>query len=254
MTAVLPTASRERRRAFGSLSALLAAHAISQTGNVITTFAIPFYVLGLGGSGVEVGIAAFFSTLPIVVGGALVVRAPEAVGAVLDPHTDEPLADRLAYHQNAMGAVSGPFDAFLTLRGLKTLAVRMERHSATATRVAEFLDGHDAVSQVLYPGLPQHSGHEVAARQMRGFGGMVSFRLARGRDAALKTCASTSVFILAESLGGVESLIEHPQNMTLISAEGSELVPPADLVRISVGIESIGDLLADLKQALDALH
>ncbi len=221
---------------------------------VDNTFASPYLQnpLELGADVVVHSTTKYVGGHSDVVGGALVVRAPGAAGAVLDPHTDEPLADRLAWHQNAMGAVSGPFDAFLTLRGLKTLAVRMERHSATAGQVAEFLSGHAAVSEVLYPGLPGHPGHEVAARQMRGFGGMVSFRLARGRDAALKACASTSVFTLAESLGGVESLIEHPGAMTHGSVAGTVLEVPDDLVRLSVGLEDAEDLLADLDGALAA--
>jgi len=172
-----------------------------------------------------------------VVGGALVVR-------------DAGLGERLAYHQNAMGAVAGPFDAWLTLRGLKTLAVRMERHCDNAERVVEMLTGHPAVAEVLYPGLPQHPGHEVAAKQMRRYGGMVAFRHAGGEQAAVEVCDRTRVFLLGESLGGVESLIEHPGRMTHASAAGSPLQVPGDLVRLSVGIESGDDLLADLVRAL----
>jgi len=221
---------------------------------VDNTFATPYLQnpLELGADVVVHSTTKYVGGHSDVVGGALVVRAPEAAGAVVDPHTDEPLADRLAWHQNAMGAVSGPFDAFLTLRGLKTLAVRMERHGATAALVADHLAGHDAVSEVLYPGLATHPGHDVAARQMRGFGGMISFRLRRGRDAALKTCASTSVFTLAESLGGIESLIEHPAAMTHGSVAGTVLEVPDDLVRLSVGLEDADDLLADLDAALAA--
>lgn len=172
-----------------------------------------------------------------VVGGALVTD-------------DEELDQAFAFLQNGAGAVPGPFDAYLTLRGLKTLVLRMQRHSENAAAVAEFLSGHPAVSSVLYPGLPSHPGHEVAARQMRGFGGMVSVRMRAGRAAAEKLCAQTSVFILAESLGGVESLIEHPSAMTHASTAGSQLEVPDDLVRLSVGIEDVADLLADLDQAL----
>lgn len=172
-----------------------------------------------------------------VVGGALVTN-------------DEQLDQAFAFLQNGAGAVPGPFDAYLTLRGLKTLVLRMQRHSENAAAVAEFLAGHPAVSTVLYPGLPSHPGHEVAARQMRGFGGMVSVRMRGGRAAAEKLCAQTSVFILAESLGGVESLIEHPSAMTHASTAGSQLEVPDDLVRLSVGIEDVTDLLADLDQAL----
>ena len=148
-----------------------------------------------------------------------------------------------------MGAVASPFDSWLVLRSLKTLGVRMERHCANAARVVEFLVDHPAVASVLYPGLPTHPGHDIAARQMSGFGGMVSFRLRDGEDAALKVCERTQVFTLAESLGGVESLIEHPGRMTHASAAGSPLEVPADLVRLSVGIEDVDDLLADLEQA-----
>jgi cystathionine gamma-synthase len=136
------------------------------------------------------------------------------------------------------------------MRGLKTLALRMERHSENATRVAEFLAEHPAVDTVLYPGLPSHPNHDVAARQMTGFGGMVSVRVKGGRAAAQQLCARTEIFILAESLGGVESLIEHPGAMTHASTAGSQLEVPEDLVRLSVGIEDAADLLGDLEQAL----
>lgn len=172
-----------------------------------------------------------------VIGGALVVR-------------DLELAERLAFHQNSMGAVPGPLDSWLVLRGIKTLGVRMDRHSANARAVVDFLSEHSAVSQVLYPGLESHPGHEVASRQMRDFGGMVSFRAAGGEQAAVDLCARTEVFTLGESLGGVESLIEHPGRMTHASAAGSPLEVPADLVRLSVGIEDVEDLIADLDKAL----
>jgi cystathionine gamma-synthase len=172
-----------------------------------------------------------------VVGGALI-----AAGSGL--------GEELAYHQNAMGAINGPFDAWLTLRGVKTLGVRMDRHCDNAERVAAYLDGHRAVAQVLYPGLPDHPGHETAAKQMRRFGGMVSFRAAGGEEQAVRICERTKLFVLAESLGGVESLIEHPGRMTHASAAGSPLEVPADLVRLSVGIETADDLLGDLEQAL----
>lgn len=172
-----------------------------------------------------------------VVGGALVTN-------------DRELDEAFAFLQNGAGAVPGPFDAYLTMRGLKTLVLRMQRHSENASAVAEFLEGHPAVSAVLYPGLPSHPGHDVAARQMSAFGGMVSVRMRGGRDAARDLCAKTKVFILAESLGGVESLIEHPSAMTHASTAGSQLEVPDDLVRLSVGIEDIADLLADLDQAL----
>jgi cystathionine gamma-synthase len=146
--------------------------------------------------------------------------------------------------------VASPFDSWLVLRSLKTLGVRMDRHSANAAQVVEFLVEHPAVASVLYPGLPDHPGHDIAAKQMAGFGGMVSFRLRDGEDAALKVCERAQLFTLAESLGGVESLIEHPGRMTHASAAGSPLEVPGDLVRLSVGIEDADDLLADLDQAL----
>ncbi len=172
-----------------------------------------------------------------VVGGALITN-------------DEELDAAFGFLQNGAGAVPGPFDAYLTMRGLKTLVLRMQRHSENAAAVAEFLAGHPAVGAVFYPGLPGHPGHDVAARQMSGFGGMVSVRLRGGRRAAEALCAGTEVFILAESLGGVESLIELPSAMTHASTAGSQLEVPDDLVRLSVGIEDVADLLADLERAL----
>ncbi len=172
-----------------------------------------------------------------VVGGALVVR-------------DAGLADKIAFHQNAIGAVAGPFDAFLVLRGIKTLGVRMDRHSDNAEKVAEFLQRHRAVTSVLYPGLDGHPGHETAAKQMKRYGGIVSFRVTGGEQHALDVCNRAQVFTLGESLGGVESLIEHPGRMTHASVAGTPLEVPADLIRLSVGIETADDLLADLEQAL----
>ena len=172
-----------------------------------------------------------------VIGGALVTN-------------DHELDEAFGFLQNGAGAVPGPFDAYLTMRGLKTLVLRMARHSENAMAVAQFLAEHAAVNAVLYPGLPSHPGHDVAARQMRGFGGMVSLRLRGGRPAAERLCAGTRVFILAESLGGVESLIELPSAMTHASTAGSQLEVPDDLVRLSVGIEDVADLLADLEGAL----
>ena len=172
-----------------------------------------------------------------VVGGALVT-------------SDEELDAAFGFLQNGAGAVPGPFDAYLTMRGLKTLVLRMQRHSENAAAVAQFLAERPAVASVLYPGLPTHPGHQVAARQMHGFGGMVSVRMRGGRAAAQALCANTRVFILAESLGGVESLIEHPGAMTHASTAGSQLEVPDDLVRLSVGIEDEADLIADLEQAL----
>jgi cystathionine gamma-synthase len=163
---------------------------------------------------------------------------------------DDELFQELAFHQNAMGAINGPFDAWLTLRGVRTLGVRMDRHCDNAEKIVEFLGRHKAVAEVLYPGLPEHPGHDVAAKQMRRFGGMVSFRAAGGEAAAVDVCNRATLFTLGESLGGVESLIEHPGRMTHASAAGSPLEVPADLVRLSVGIETVDDLLADLEQAL----
>jgi cystathionine gamma-synthase len=173
----------------------------------------------------------------------------DVVGGALVTGSEELDAD-FAFLQNGAGGVPGPFDAYLTIRGLKTLELRMQRHSENAARVAEFLVEHPAVSRVLYPGLPTHPGHDVAARQMSGFGGMVSVRMAGGPEAARKLCSRTEIFILAESLGGVESLIEYPGAMTHASTAGSQLEVPDDLVRLSVGIEAAADLLADLEQAL----
>jgi cystathionine gamma-synthase len=172
-----------------------------------------------------------------VVGGALVTN-------------DEELDAAFGFLQNGSGAVPGPFDAYLTMRGLKTLELRMQRHSDNAAAVVDFLLGHPAVSAVLYPGLPGHPGHAVAAKQMRSFGGMVSVRMSGGLPAAREFCSRTEIFILAESLGGVESLIEHPGAMTHASTAGSQLEVPEDLVRLSVGIEDPADLIADLRQAL----
>jgi cystathionine gamma-synthase len=172
-----------------------------------------------------------------VVGGALLT-------------SDEELDTAFAFLQNGAGAVPGPFDAYLTMRGLKTLVLRMQRHSDNAATVAEFLDNHPAIDTVLYPGLPGHPGHEVAKRQMSAFGGMVSVRMRGGPQAAHDFCSRTQIFILAESLGGVESLIEYPGAMTHASTAGSQLEVPDDLVRLSVGIEDLGDLLGDVEQAL----
>ncbi|MER5784901.1 cystathionine gamma-synthase [Streptomyces mobaraensis] len=206
---------------------------------VDNTFASPYLQqpLALGADVVVHSTTKYMGGHSDVVGGALITSDPA-------------LGDELAYHQNAMGAVAGPFDSWLTLRGIKTLAVRMDRHSANAERVAELLLSHPKVTRVYYPGLPEHPLHEVAAKQMRAFGGMVSFRVEGGEEAAVEVCNRAKLFTLGESLGGVESLIEHPGRMTHASVAGSALEVPADLVRLSVGIESIDDLLADVKQAL----
>ena len=206
---------------------------------VDNTFATPYLQrpLTLGADVVVHSTTKYVGGHSDVVGGGVVVR-------------DLDLAERVAYHQNAMGAVAGPFDAWLTLRGLKTLAVRMERHCDNAERVVEFLTGDERVQHVFYPGLADHPGHEVAATQMARFGGMVSFRVAGGEERALQVCERAEVFTLAESLGGIESLIEHPGRMTHASVAGTDLEVPADLVRISVGIETVEDLLGDLDRAL----
>jgi cystathionine gamma-synthase len=164
--------------------------------------------------------------------------------------TDAATAQELAFLQNAVGAVPGPFDAWLTLRGAKTLGVRMDRHCINATAIAGFLAGHPQVTQVRYPGLSDDPGHELATKQMSGFGGMVSFQVAGGMEAAKRVAETTELFFLAESLGGVESLIEHPGIMTHASVAGTLLEVPDDLLRLSVGIEDVDDLLADLERAL----
>ncbi len=160
--------------------------------------------------------------------------------------------DHLTFLQNAVGAVPGPWDCYLTLRGAKTLGIRMDRHNENAARIVELLSGHQKVESVLWPGLEGHPGHEAAKKQMSGFGGMVSFRVG-SRDGAMRVTEGTELFTLAESLGAVESLIEHPGAMTHLSAAGSPLEVPDDLVRLSIGIEDIADLLADLSQALDRI-
>ncbi|MBV1893460.1 MAG: cystathionine gamma-synthase [Ilumatobacteraceae bacterium] len=166
---------------------------------------------------------------------------------------DNDLAERLLFTQNAAGAIPSPFDCYLVLRGVKTLAVRMDRHCENARAVVDILAGHRAVERVLYPQLPDHPGHAAAAKQMSDFGGMVSFTLTAGREAAMTVADSTEIFTLAESLGAVESLIEHPGAMTHASAAGSPLEVPDNLVRLSVGIEDATDLVNDLAQALDRI-
>jgi cystathionine beta-lyase/cystathionine gamma-synthase len=197
---------------------------------------------------------------PLALGADLVLHSTtkylaghsDVVGGVV-VGDDRETYETLKFHQNAAGAVPGPFDCWLTLRGIKTLGVRMERHSANARAVAEFLDRHEAVERVYYPGLPTHPGHELARRQMRDFSGMVSFTTRGGYEAAVAVVARTKVFILAESLGGVESLIEHPGQMTHASVAGTGAEVAPNLVRLSVGIEHADDLIADLRQALDAV-
>ena len=207
---------------------------------VDNTFASPYLQqpLLLGADVVVHSTTKYLGGHSDVIGGGLVV-------------SDGELGEQLAYHQNAMGSVPGPWDSWLVLRGIKTLGVRMDRHCANARDIVDVLTRHSRVVEVLYPGLPGHRGYDVAQRQMRNFGGMVSFRVAGGVDAAVDLCGRTRVFTLGESLGGVESLIEHPGRMTHASAAGSPLEVPDDLVRLSVGIESSADLVADLEEALE---
>jgi cystathionine gamma-synthase len=217
------------------------AHEVGALLVVDNTFASPYLQnpLALGADVVVHSTTKYIGGHSDVVGGALVVA-------------DADLGERLAYFQNAIGGVAGPFDAWLTLRGLRTLGLRMDRHCANAERVVEMLVHHPRVQRVRYPGLPEDPGYETATKQMRGYGGMVSFTVGGGEPEAVEVCQRTNLFTLAESLGGVESLIEHPARMTHASAAGSPLEVPADLVRLSVGIETAEDLVADLRQALDA--
>ena len=194
---------------------------------------------------------------PITLGADIVVHSAtkylgghsDVVGGFLAVDDDE-LADRLAFFQNAAGGVPSPFDCYLVVRGVKTLALRMDRHCENARAVVDLLVGHPAVERVLYPGLPDHPGHAAAAKQMRDFGGMVSFTVEAGEAEARRIAAATELFTLAESLGAVESLIEHPGAMTHASAAGSPLEVPSNLIRLSVGVEHSSDLVADLAQAL----
>ncbi|MFT4164420.1 MAG: cystathionine gamma-synthase [Microlunatus sp.] len=215
------------------------AHSLGALVIVDNTFASPYLQqpLALGADVVMHSTTKYCGGHSDVVGGALVVADPE-------------LAEKVQFHQNALGAVAGPFDSWLVLRGLKTLAVRMERHCDNAEQVAGFLAQHSRVSEVFYPGLASHAQFDVAKRQMLRFGGMVSFRVRDGEQAAVDACGRTQVFTLAESLGGVESLIEHPGRMTHSSVAGTVLEVPADLIRLSVGIEDAADLIADLDQGL----
>ncbi len=216
------------------------AHAHGAIVVVDNTFATPFLQtpLALGADVVVHSATKYLGGHSDVLGGFL----------ALD---DDELADRIRFTQNAAGAVPAPFDCYLVLRGVKTLGVRMDRHCSNARAVVDMLLGHPAIERVLYPQLPDHPGHAAAAKQMRDFGGMVSFTVKGGLHAALEVVRHTQVFTLAESLGAVESLIEHPGQMTHASAAGSPLQVPDSLVRLSVGIESAADLVADLEQALD---
>jgi cystathionine gamma-synthase len=220
-----------------------AAHAAGALLVVDNTFASPYLQrpLALGADAVVHSTTKYLGGHSDVVGGAVVV------GAVAD------LADSIGYHQNAMGAVAGPFDAWLVLRGVRTLGARMRAHCAGARAVIAAVSNHPAIAAVLWPGLPGHSGYPIASRQMRDFGGMVSLRLRGGEGAAVEVCERTTLWTLAESLGGVESLIEHPARMTHASAAGSALEVPGDLVRLSVGLEHPDDLIEDLVAALDSV-
>jgi cystathionine gamma-synthase len=216
-----------------------AAHEAGALLVVDNTFASPYLQqpLALGADVVVHSTTKYLGGHSDVIGGALVLADPE-------------LAEQVAFIENATGGVPGPFDAWLTLRGIKTLAARMDRHCRNAMRVAQMLAEHPAVAEVFYPGLPTHPGHKTAQEQMRAFGGIVSFRVLAGEEAAVRMCGRTRLFTLGESLGGVESLIEHPARMTHASVTGSELEVPGDLIRLSVGIEDCDDLLDDLRQAL----
>jgi cystathionine gamma-synthase len=213
---------------------------------VDNTFATPYLQspLALGADVVVHSTTKYCGGHSDVIGGALVTSRTPAITAYAD------LDERIGFHQNAIGAVAGPFDAWLVLRGLRTLALRMDRHCDNAERIVTFLENHPRVTQVFYPGRADHPGHDIAARQMTRFGGMVSFRLRGGIEEALGVCKRAEVFTLGESLGGVESLIEHPGRMTHASVAGSVLEVPDDLVRLSVGIEDAEDLIADLDLAL----
>lgn len=220
-----------------AVSAVAHAHGVRVV--VDNTFATPYLQqpLALGADVVVHSTTKYLGGHSDTIGGFVAVADPD-------------LGEQLAFIQNATGAVPGPFDCYLVLRGIKTLAVRMDRHCETATVIAAMLDAHPAVARVLYPGLAGHPGHAIAQRQMRSFGGMVSFIAVGGETAALEIAGRTELFTLAESLGAVESLIEHPGRMTHASVVGSPLEVDPALLRLSVGLESTDDLLADLMKAL----
>ncbi|MGH3080843.1 MAG: cystathionine gamma-synthase [Gaiellaceae bacterium] len=215
-----------------------AAHEVGAMVVVDNTFATPYLQrpLDLGADVVVHSMTKYLGGHSDVVGGFVAT-------------SDHTVAERLYFLQKSLGAVPGPFDCWLVLRGLKTLAIRMRQHSENAKRIADYLSSHQSVETVLYPGLPGHPGHEIAKRQMDDFGGMISF-LAESEEAAVDLVARTKIWKLAESLGGVESLIEHPARMTHASTAESTFAAPRNLVRISVGIESVNDLIEDLEQAL----
>jgi cystathionine gamma-synthase len=215
-----------------------AAHAVGALLAVDNTFASPYLQtpLALGADVVVHSTTKYLGGHSDVIGGFVATNDPT-------------IAERLFFLQKSLGAVPGPFDAWLVLRGIKTLALRMRQHCENARAVVDYLEQHDSVERVYYPGLPSHPGHEIAARQMRDFGGMVSF-LAPSEEEALAIVARTKIWKLAESLGGVESMIEVPARMTHASTADAPFAPPKNLVRLSVGIESADDLVADLAQAL----
>ena len=219
-----------------------AAHAVGAILVVDNTFATPYLQnpLDLGADIVVHSTTKYLGGHSDTVGGFAATNDPA-------------IAARLSFLQKSLGAVPGPFDSWLVLRGIKTLAVRMRQHCLNAQAVAAMLERHPAVERVIYPGLPDHPGHAIAARQMRDFGGMVSF-LAHSEEEAVALVARTKLFQLAESLGGVESLIEHPARMTHASTADAPFAAPRNLVRLSVGIESATDLVEDLEQALVAAH
>jgi cystathionine gamma-synthase len=215
-----------------------AAHAVGALVVVDNTFATPYLQrpLELGADIVVHSTTKYLGGHSDVIGGFAATNDPT-------------VAERLRFLQKSLGAVPGPLDAWLVLRGVKTLAVRMRQHCENARQIAAFLSEHAAVERVFYPGLPDHPGHDIAARQMADFGGMISF-LAASEEAAIRLVAETRVWKLAESLGGVESLIEQPAQMTHASTASAPFAVPPNLVRLSVGIESAGDLVADLEHAL----
>jgi cystathionine beta-lyase/cystathionine gamma-synthase len=219
-------------------AAAKAAHEVGAMVVVDNTFATPYLQrpLDLGADVVLHSLTKYLGGHSDLVGGFVATNDPT-------------VAERLYFLQKSLGAVPGPMDCWLVLRGIKTLAIRMQKHSENARLVAEYLAGHDAVESVLYPGLPDHPGHEIAARQMDDFGGMISF-LVESEEEAVDLVARTKIFLLAESLGGVESLIEHPARMTHASTADAPFATPKNLIRLSVGIESADDLIEDLEQAL----
>jgi cystathionine gamma-synthase len=219
-------------------AAAKAAHEVGAIVVVDNTFATPYLQRPL-----ELGADIVLHSMTKYIGGH-----SDLMGGFVATN-DPTIAERLYFLQKSLGGIPGPFDCWLALRGLKTLALRMERHSENARRVAEYLQSHQSVEQVLYPGLPHHPGHEIAKRQMKDFGGMISF-FAASEEEAVELVARTKIWTLAESLGGVESLIEHAARMTHASTADAPFAVPKNLVRLSVGIESVDDLIADLETAL----